>query len=42
MKEPFNRREGAFNRLFNDLRDGLLALFVAQIRRLDPIARARS
>jgi hypothetical protein len=41
MKSLSSDATGRFNQFFNDLRDGLLVLFVAHVRRLDPAAGAR-
>jgi hypothetical protein len=38
MKSLSSDATGRFNQSFNDLRDGLLILFVAHVRRLDPAA----
>ncbi|MDP1963646.1 MAG: hypothetical protein Q8K93_15745 [Reyranella sp.] len=38
MKSLSSDATGRFNQFFNDLRDGLLVLVVAHVRRLDPAA----
>jgi hypothetical protein len=41
MKSLSSDATGRFNQFFNDLRDGLLVLFVAHVRRLAPAAGPR-